>query len=296
MEITKEFKDKVVDALLEDRKNYDGKDNAYAKTWGIDGSIYNRLKSGERDGLISQAKWITIGGELNVTLNDRKWIIARTDVLNMMEEDVLFCKEFAKGRICVDDCGIGKTVSAKYLSRNLKNTFYLDAKQVKTKQQFVRCIAKTVGVGEKGRYVDVKNKLKNSLRVLEHPIIIVDDAGYLDYTAYMELLELVDATENVCGWYQIGDDSLAEKFERCISGKKVGYRAMFSRFSNRFTTMVPSNRNEKIDFYKKLLRDVISVNASPSTDINKLIVQCLRSDNGSIGDLRRAESLLILNS
>jgi hypothetical protein len=295
--LNNDFKNKVVDALLESRDNYDGSDAAFARKNGLSAAIYSRLKNGERDRILSDAQYLSLGRSLGVTVNERKWKMARTEVFNVIEEDIIFCKEYSKGKICVDDCGIGKTFSAKYLARTLKNVFYVDAKQAKTKQQFIRLIAKTIGIDEAGKYSDVKNNLKYYLQILEKPLIIIDDAGYLEYNAHMELLELVDATENICGWYQIGDDSLQEKIERGINSKKVGYRAMFSRFSKRYTTLIPVERNEKLSFYKKMLRDVLAVNASAQIDIETLVLKCLRSDNGAVfGDLRRAESLLILNS
>jgi len=296
LNLTSEFKEKVIEALLTGRKNYDGSDAAFARKNGVSAAVYSRLKNGERERLLSDTQWLTVGRNLGVTIHQRSWVMARTDVFTVIEEDILFCKEFSKGKICVDDCGIGKTFAAKYLSRTLKNVFYVDSKQAKTKQQFIRLIAKTIGVEEHGRYTDVKDNLKYYLQILDKPLIVLDDIGYVEYTTYMEVLELVDATENICGWYQIGDDSLQEKMERGINSKKVGYRAMFSRFSKRFTTLIPIEQSEKMRFYKKLLRDVISVNATADVDIDKLVVKCLRSDSGSvIGDLRRAEGLLILN-
>ncbi|SDC53733.1 ATP-binding protein [Williamwhitmania taraxaci] len=296
LNLTSDFKEKVIEALLEGRKNYDGSDAAFARKNGVSAAVYSRLKNGERERLLSDTQWLTVGRNLGVTMNTRKWVMARTDVFTVIEEDILFCKEFSKGKICVDDCGIGKTFAAKYLSRTLKNVFYVDAKQAKTKQRFIRLIAKTIGIEEHGRYTDVKDNLKYYLQILEKPLIILDDVGYVEYAAYMEVLELVDSTEGICGWYQIGDDSLQEKIERGINSKKVGFRAMFSRFSKRYTTVIPFENSEKIRFYKKLLRDVISVNATKDVDIDRLVVKCLRSDNGSVmGDLRRAEGLLILN-
>jgi len=297
LQLTPEFKEKVLTALQESRKNYDGSDAAFSRKNGISSSIYSRLKGGERERLLSDTQWLSLGRILGVTLNERAWKIAKTDVFCMIEEDILFCKEFSKGKICVDDCGIGKTVAAKYLARTLKNVFYVDAKQAKTKQLFIRLIAKTIGIDEQGKYSDVKNNLKYYLQILEKPLIIIDDAGYLEYSAHMELLELTDATENICGWYQIGDDSLQAKIEHGINSKKVGYRAMFSRFSKRYTTLVPVERTEKVNFYKKLLRQVLAANADKSVNIDSLVMKCMRSDNNAVyGDLRRAESLLILNS
>jgi hypothetical protein len=158
-------------------------------------------------------------------------------------------------------------------------------------------LAKTIGVDSQGRYAEVKQNLKYYLSILERPVIITDDAGYLQYSAYMEMLEFIDATENVCGWYQIGDDSLREKIERGINSKKVGFRAMFSRNGNRYTSIIPVSKSDKIGFYKKLLHDVLSVNAKDGVNVDNLVMKCLRSDNNNlIGDLRRAESLLRLQA
>lgn len=266
--------------------------------WQINGSVYSRIKNGElTDGLLRDQHWLRIGRELGVSLNERKWVMARTEVYSLIEEDILFCKTYAKGKICVDDCGIGKTFSAKYLAKTLKNTFYVDASQAKTKQLFVRLIAKTIGIEHNGRYADVKANIKYYLGMLPQPIIIIDEAGDLEYNAFLELKELWNATEGACGWYLIGADGLRAKITRGINYKKVGYRELFSRYSERYTTVVPRDRQEKIAWYRKLITEVLSVNMSNKSKLNDILRRCLTTDDsGNIGGLRRAESLLILNS
>ena len=295
LQITDEFKEKIITALFSQRSNFDGPDKDFASQYAINKSVFSRLKKGERGQLLKDVQWLNIGRLLDVQPNERKWNMARTDVYNIVEEDVMYCQKYSKARILVDEVGIGKSHAAKHLARSLKNCFYVDAKQAKTRQRFVRLIAKTIGVDSKGRYADVKENLKYYLKMLPQPMIIVDDSGYLEYPAYMELLELWDATEGVCGWYQIGDDSLREKLDRGINNKKVGYKAIFSRYSKRYSSIVPSDRLEKLAFYKKLIRDVLTVNMKNKTGIDKLVRQCLITDEEtSHGDLRRAESLLLL--
>jgi hypothetical protein len=296
LQITSEFKEKVIGALLEVREKYDGSDSAFAKQWSVNNAVYSRIKNGEREGLLKDSQWLNIGRELGVSLNERKWNMARTDVFTIIEEDILFCKTYAKGKICVDDCGIGKTYTAKYLSRTLKNCFYVDASQSKTKQQFIRLIAKTIGVEHKDRFADVKANIKYYLRLLPQPVIIIDEAGDLDYNAFLELKELWNATEGVCGWYMMGADGLRAKIERGISSRKVGYRELFSRYSEKYTTVVPIDRQDKLSFYKKLITEVLSVNMPDKNNLAFIVKRCLTlDDTGHIGGLRRAESLLILN-
>lgn len=268
----------------------------FAKQHGLSASVFSRLKKGELTGLVRDGQWLTMGRELDVQSARRKWNTAKTDVFKIIEEDILFCQQYSKSRILVDDCGIGKTYTAKYLSRTLKNCFYVDASQGKTRRLFVKLLAKAIGVDTNDKYDNIKANVKYYLRIIENPIVIVDEAGDLDYGAFMDLKEFWNATENACAWYLMGADGLKRKIERGISNQKVGYREMFSRMSERFTQPVPIGREARQAFYKKLITDVLKANMDDTTGINDIVRRCLVMDNGGeIGGLRRAESLLILN-
>lgn len=297
LQITPQFKQEVLTKLLAARANFSGSDAVFAKQWSMNNSVYSRLKNGETEGLLRETQWLNLGRELNINLSDRKWNMARTDVFTIIEEDVTFCQLHSKSKICVDDCGIGKTYTAKYLARNLKNCFYVDASQAKTAQLFIRLIAKTIGIDQNGKYAEVKANIKYYLKMLPLPIVIVDEAGDLHYQAFLELKELWNATENSCGWYMIGADGLRSKIDKGIRSKIVGYRELFSRYSERYTTTVPTDRQQRLAFYKKLITDVLAVNIADKSDISQIVSRCLTQDaSGQIGGLRRAEALLILNA
>ncbi|WPC15093.1 hypothetical protein LEQ04_11605 [Riemerella anatipestifer] len=53
MEISKELKEAIVETMLKDRERYGGSDTAYAKTLNIHGTVFNRLKKGERASFVS---------------------------------------------------------------------------------------------------------------------------------------------------------------------------------------------------------------------------------------------------
>jgi hypothetical protein len=297
MQITPIFKQQVMDELLEVRKKYTGTDAAFAKQWGINGSVFSTLKNGKSgfDGLLRDAQWLQIGRELGISPNERKWKVARTDVFNRIEEEVLFCKDNAKAMVLVDDCELGKTFTAKYLSKTVENCFYVDCSQSKTKQAFIRAFAKAVGVESVGKFNDVKANVKYYLNMLPAPVVIIDEAGDLDYTAFLELKEMWNATDGNCGWYMMGADGLRAKIERGIANRKVGYREIFSRYSGKFRKITPSDRQERYAFYRDLITAVLSANCANKAAIPELVKKCLASGaDGEIGGLRRAESLLIL--
>lgn len=292
MNISTEFRRKVSEAILQKRQRFSGSDSAFAKQLDIHPSIYNRIKKGETEGVLSNDKWLMIGREENVTLKANNWKIARTEVYNQIEDNLAFCKEFSKAMILVDQWGIGKTESAKHIIKTMEDAFYLDCSQAKTKQLFIRSLAKTVGLDNKGRYVDVKQSLKYYLNLLEKPLIVLDDAGDLEYPAFLELKELWNGTENQCGFYMIGDDSLQAKISKGLEKQKVGYGAIFSRFSDEFISLVPVDKKRKQDFMIKLVGDVAKVNTKAANQIPKLVKQCVSKEK----TLRHLKTLIQLQA
>jgi len=278
MNIHSQFKNNVRNAILQGRDNYGGSDAAYAKSIGINSSVYSRLKNGEIDRIVSDAEWIRLGRELQVNPRENTWKTARTEVYSQIEDNIKFCQRHSKGMILIDICGIGKTYSSQRVTKSLRNAFYFDCSQGKTRQSFIRGLAKTVGIDHAGRYVDVKANLKYYLNVLENPIITLDDAGYLDYPAFLEVHELWNGTENNCGWYMIGDDSLQSKVTKGINSKKIGYAAVFSRFSEEFIHLVPYGHEDRQLYLKQLIGDVASVNIAELNKVPKIITKCIKEN------------------
>lgn len=306
MEITANFKNRVLNAITEGRQNFTGTDTAFAKMLGINNSVYNRIKNGEdAHGLLSNAKWLNLGRVLDVKLHDKKWTTAKTAVFKKIEKDLVSCKNNSSALIMVDECGIGKSYSARQIVKTMQNAFYVDCSQAKTKQMFIRLLARTVGVDGSGKYVDVKSDLKYAISNIERPVIVLDEAGDLEYTAFLELKELWNATEGACGWYMMGADGLRAKIQRGINNKKVGYREIFDRFNNKFMRTVPAGYEAKKEFYAMMVAEVLMVNLPESLhyQINELVPKILgisnknsneMADSGELGCLRRTETFVNL--
>lgn len=297
--ITQEFKERVVKAILESRERYSGSDAQYASVLGMNKSVYSQLKNGASvERLLSDAKLLMIGRKLNVQATERSWKFARTIVFERIEEEVLFCKEFSKSRIFVDKCAIGKTYSAKILAQKLENCFYVDASQAKTERAFARLLAQTIGADTTGTIADIKESIKYFLNSMPAPVVIIDEAGDLQQTAFIALKEYWNATDGRCGWFLMGAEGFRLKLMKGTSKAKESYKEIFSRFSDRFSSIVPANEAQRIDFYRRLLSDVLKANMADSDQLNRIVNRCLSSDQkeGELSGLRRAESLLILEN
>lgn len=296
MEITSEYREKVVAALFEQRERFGGKDGAFARSMNINPSVYSEILNGKRDKLLSGSKWLELGRRLKVTIQQAKWVPVATEVFLQIKEEVLFCKKFSKSRIFVDNCGIGKTFTAKYLANTEQNVFYIDCTQCRKQVSFIKALARAVGVEVKGKIEDIKINTKYCLSVLENPIIIVDEAGALDKDALGLLQEYWNATEDICGWYLMGANALRNKISRGVANDRDYFAELFSRFSEKFSRIVPIDTTEKFAFYEKLIRDVLAANIKDKSQLNTLVRKCLiKDDNGYISGLRRAKTLLQLH-
>ena len=292
MNLTIEYKQQVRTELLERRPNFGGTDAQFAKIYGLSGAIYSRLKTGEIERIISDSQWLQIGRELDINTKKSNWKIVKTQVYRQIEESINFCQHYSTSMILVDDCGIGKTFSAKNIVKTLKNAFYVDCSQAKSKQQFIRLLAKTLGIDNKGKYIDVKANVKYYLNQLDHPVIILDEAGDLEYTAFIEVKEIWNAGDGHIGWFMMGADGLKAKIEKGINSKKVGFAEMFSRFSDEYIKLTPIGIEDKKIFRQELLQQVAKANHKGSIPVEKLVKQCLDKET----TLRHLDTLIKISA
>lgn len=280
MEITSEIKDRICAAIASDRANYPS-DNRHALSLGISASVYNAIKKGNLDRQVSDAGWVGMARRLGVTLREEmEWTAAQTPTFAFISEQLSLCQGSSLSAILCDLPNIGKTFTAKVYVKGHRHAVYVDCSQVKSKQKLVRRIAREFGVGCNGRYSDVYEDLVAYLRTIDTPLVVLDEAGDLQYEAFLELKALWNATERCCAWYMMGAEGLQEKIDRAIQGKKVGYTEMFSRLGDQYSHVTPYDAREREKFLRAQAMIVAKVNAPEGADIRRIV-------NLSGGGLRR---------
>jgi len=272
--ITHELKERVIKAMIERRESFAGSDAKFATALGISPTAYNRIKNGNTDQVLSDQNWISLARKLDTPLREqREWKAAVTPTFEFISAQLAFCQQNGASRILCDVPDIGKTFTAKVYCRANKNAVYIDCSQVKSKQRLVRQIAQEFGVNHRGRYAEVYADLVFYLRSLEAPLIVLDEAGDLEYQAFLELKALWNATEKMTGWYMMGADGLKAKMKRSIANDKVGYAELFSRFGARYQKASPDTANELKQFKTVHAAIILQANAPGQTGIEKMIRQ-----------------------
>ena len=265
--MTQDTKQRILAAVAANRTNYPS-DAKHAASLGISTSVYSALKNGQTDKTLSDANWISIARRLGVELRASiEWKAARTPVYQFVMAQLEFYQQSGTSGILCDMPNIGKTFTARLYVQTHANAVYIDCSQVKTKLKLVRKIAAEFGVNARGRYADVYDDLVYYLRSIEQPLIILDEAGDLQYEAFLELKALWNATERACAWYMMGADGLKEKINRSVECKKVGYTEMLSRYGDRYSKITPDDGRERDAFLAEQARIVAKVK---TVDFRKL--------------------------
>ena len=265
--ITETQKQRILEAIAANRANYPS-GAKHAASLGITTSVYSAVKNGQTERVLSDANWIGIARRLGVDLRGgMEWKAAKTATFEYVTAQLELSQRSSLSAILCDIPNIGKTYTARCYVKTHRNAVYVDCSQVKTKLKLVRKIAGEFGVDNKGRYTDVYEDLVYYLRSIENPLVILDEAGDLQYEAFLELKALWNATERCCAWYMMGADGLKEKINRAIECKKVGYTEMLSRYGDRYSKVTPDDGKERERFLLEQARMVAKVNAPTGADV-----------------------------
>ena len=264
--ITTDIKNKITEAIRANRGNYPS-DAKHAASLGVTTSVYSAIKNGQTDRVLSDANWISIARKLGVSLRGEiEWKIARTETFDFIMTQLELAQTGSLSGILCDIPNIGKTFTARHYAKTHPYAVYIDCSQVKTKLKLVRKIAAEFGINNRGRYSDVYDDLVYYLRSIENPLIILDEAGDLQYEAFLELKALWNATERCCAWYMMGADGLKEKINRSIECRKVGYTEMLSRYGDRYSKVSPDDGKDRARFLMGQARAVAKLNAPAGVD------------------------------
>lgn len=272
MILTNDIKSMIVAAMLQARKQFDS-DSKHSRALDINAAQYTRIKKGEFDKVLSDAKWISLARKLGVVLGKEvQWTTAKTPVFEYITMQLQVCQEDSTTGIFCDRADIGKSHAAKVYARSNRNAIYVDCSLVKSKQKLVRNIAQQFGLDSTGKYSEVFEDLIFYIKATSTPLVILDEAGDLDYPAWLELKALWNATENYCGWYMMGADGLKEKIKRGIANHKVGFTEIFSRYGAKYNAITPDGTEDKQQFVYDQASLIVRANLpNHSADINKII-------------------------
>lgn len=275
--LTREFRELVLNAIKVDRKRFDS-DSSHARSLQISKSQYSRINRGDIEQVLGDPVWVRLANKFGI--NQLGWNTARTPVFNELYLKLEASKGMSWNGIVCDLSDIGKTHTAKVFIRENKNSYYIDCSRCKTRNRFIKAIAKELGVNGDSNDSMLENCIDH-INTLYKPMLILDEAGDLAYEAFLEIKSLINGVEGNCSVFLLGANGLKKKMERAKNSNKVGYEEIFSRLGSKYQRISPEG-TEAIDEFKKLQAALVIKANDPNAQLNSIYAK-------SEGSLRRVK-------
>ncbi|PQJ09531.1 hypothetical protein CJD36_020040 [Flavipsychrobacter stenotrophus] len=249
MQITQTHKQMVAKAIAEDLKMRQHSDSGYkqanhAQYLQINPGSYSRISKGDIDKVLSEVEWVRIGKKLFCDLSENGWKTARTAVFGFVTAQLSMCQQDSLSAINCDLVGIGKTHSAEVYAATHQNVIYVKCRQGITRADLLREMAQNLGLEHGDQVRKIRERVELELLRLQNPLVVLDDAGYMNDNCWMEIKGLYDVTEGGTGWYIIGDDTLGVKINKMLAKRKLGWEALFDRFNRKFQAITEQYDSE----------------------------------------------------
>ena len=177
------------------------------------------------------------------------------------------------------EAGCGKTTTATIYAQEHREVFYILCAEDMHEGEFVREIARTMGLRSDGYTVrELWKVILDELVQMEQPLIIFDEADKLTESVFHYFISLYNKVEDKCGIVFLSTDYIERRIYNGLRYKKAGYKEFFSRIGQKFFTLTPTSAN-----------DVACVASSNGISDKETIGRILRETEDSGYDLRRVK-------
>lgn len=212
---------------------------------GISPATVSQIVNGNWE-LISDELWRSLAAQLNV--KNKTWNIVGTTNFNDLTAFFIDAQENSLVLAITGDAGCGKTVAAKHYQESNANVFVLCCNEFWNRKLFMQELLREMGKNPAGDTVgDMMADIVSTLKRLDSPIIIMDEADKLSDQVFYFFITLYNQLEDHCGIILMATDYLEKKVSKGLRLNKKGYKEIFSRIGRRFIRLQQTSQQDIIE-------------------------------------------------
>lgn len=224
-------KDKIKIALAEFCER-NGSQNKAAKVIGVSSAVLSRIANNEWD-LIADEMWRKIARFIGYTGKD--WMTVETRDFKMMNILLNDAQTHSNVMAVIGDAGSGKTQAMKEYCNTNSEVFILYCNEYWNRKMFMQELLTAMGKDSGGYTVgEMMNEIVKSLKSMESPLIIMDEADKLSDQVLYFFISLYNSLEDACGIMLCATDHLEKRIKRGLKLNKKGYKEIYSRIGRKF--------------------------------------------------------------
>lgn len=268
----------ICEALKRYVAKYPSQNKAAASLNGTSAGTVSTILSGAWD-KISDEMWRKIAAQVHAFVDSGEWKTVETAALQEMVYAMEDAQQWKNVTWVVGEAGCGKTTAARLYEEEHREVFYILCSEDMRRSDFVRTIARKVGIRTDGMSIrDMLDAVTGSLVQMDAPLLLFDEADKLIESVFHYFIDLYNRLEDKCGMVFFSTSYIRRRMKTGLQYDKKGYNEIHSRIGRKFFELEPTG-----------LRDVYAVCVANGLCDRKQIAEVVQDSEKYDFDLRRVK-------
>ena len=243
MEITMKEKNAISERLRAYVAKYPSQTKAAGSLKGVSVGTVSNILNGRFEN-ISDEMFRNMASQVG-GMGTPGWQIVETGAYQEITEVLSDAQRWRSVRWVTGEAGCGKSTTARVYLQDHKEVFYILCSEDMKKGDFVREIARTVGIRTEGCNIrEVWGLILDDIIQMDAPLLVFDEADKLTEPVFHYFISLYNKLEEKCGVVFLSTDYIVKRISNGLKYQKPGYKEFFSRIGRKFFTLEPTDQND----------------------------------------------------
>lgn len=241
-ELTKKEKDAICGKLQAYVAKYPSQTKAAGSLKNISVGTVSNILNGLYD-KISDDMFRNVASQVGNINTD--WQIVETGAYQEITEVLSDAQRWRNVTWIVGEAGCGKSTTARVYMQEHREVFYVLCSEDMKKGDFVREIARTVGIRTEGCNIrEVWGLILDDIIQMDAPLLVFDEADKLTEPVFHYFISLYNKLEEKCGVVFLSTDYITKRVGNGLKYKKPGYKEFYSRIGRKFYELEPTEASD----------------------------------------------------
>ena len=243
VELTIKEKDTIRESLRTYCAKYPSQNKASGSLKGVSAGTVSTILNGKYES-ISDEMFRNIAAQVGAG-NATGWQIVETGAYQEVRYAMNDAQNYRSVTWIVGDAGCGKTTTAKLYAQEHREVFYVLCSEDMSKAEFIREIARTVGLRSEGYTLrELWDLIIGELIQMESPLMVFDEADKLTDTVFHYFISFYNRLEEKCGIVFMSTDYIKRRMDLGLRHNKKGYNEIHSRIGRKFFQLDHTTAND----------------------------------------------------
>ena len=231
---------------------------------------------------ISDEMFRNIASQIGSRTKESGWQIVETSAYQEIRYALDDAQHFRNVTWIVGEAGCGKTTTARLYTDENREVFYILCSEDMKKGDFVREIARKVGIKTDGHNIrEIWSLILDDVIQMDAPLLIFDEADKLTEPVFHYFISMYNKLEDKSGIVFMSTDYIKKRISLGLRHQKPGYKEFFSRMGRKYFELEETTAN-----------DVYPICVANGVHDKKKIEEVIRDAEPCDFDLRRVKKAI----